>query len=1150
MPAQFGSLFSRRQNPGWVLAKKSLSYSLISLFMSKALTEPIERPELDGHLARQVEEWTLSHQAGTIPPDRLARLLAVLLDHIAQSEPLHFTTQFSLMAYICHKFKTPFATQQALHLFRKKMAQLEGSGTPVKEAIREARGLGYRALAGTIRDIFHVPLHPDFAFLLEQLPAIGMEARKNHGFEVLVELVVVGIRRAQWQLIGYRDDTPGQQVVVQGNVLDRNENFNALFSYLDQDPVPPVRVNLVDCEVDEHGTLFPKGIILEPDHLVDVTAIAECFTPQGEYPIIGVMKRFLPNVVSGSILAGHVANFFLDKLIQDPDLVFEDVSPFIFQLHPLGFALLSDQEVRDLAAKGKRHFLTLKQVIQTGLVNEKIHVEDCFLEPSFYSPEFGLQGRLDIFHLPEHTTEPPGIIELKSGRPFRPNAYGLNANHYIQTLLYDILVKDVRPRIQSLTYILYSSDTERPLRYAPVVRSKQMDALQVRNKMLIMESALAGLDGNDPQTWAPFHDWRATKQPGLLGFHQRDLNLFSETWDALDALEKAYFTSYTSFLTREYQLAKTGRMGSERWKGQASLWLDSPQEKADRFALLSHLRIIQDDSAADDPILHLQFTALTPALANFRVGDISVLYPHHAEGKTTQDQLWKCTLVELHPDSVSVRLRAPQVHKSRFQQDTLWHLESDFLDSSFHQLTRSLFAFAATDADKRALLLGRKVPAQAKHDSYTLSDSMTGEQKQVVSGLLNSRDYFLLWGPPGTGKTSVVLHHLVSWLMTNTSENILLLAYTNRAVDEICASVEAISPEYREKYLRIGSRFSTSPAYRDRLLSMHLPTCTSRQHVRELIDKHRLFIGTVSSIHGQTELFALKTFDRVIIDEASQLLEPMLIGLLTKFAHFTLIGDHKQLPAVVTQDVQDRKIENPALRELCLQDAGTSLFERLLVRVQTSGWTGVTGMLSRQGRMHRDLMAFPNTQFYDGKLDLISPLQELNLDDPEIDHPFHPVLTNQRVVFLPVEPEPDELLMKMNRREAEMLVNIVHYYQALYQESERPWTTETLGIITPFKAQIALIKQLFTEAGIPADACTIDTVERYQGGARDIILISFCVQRPQELALITSDAHGIDRKLNVALTRARERVITLGFPEALAGHKSYQGYMEAYGSTK
>ena len=1114
--------------------------------MSNTHLDSTDLLALDASLARQVESVILSHQPGSIPPDRLARLLGVLLDHIAQTEPLHFTTQFSLMAYICHKFRTPYATQQALHLFRKQMVVLERTTDPDQTALADAQSWGYRALAGTIRDVFDVPLQPDFIRLLERLPGAEVSTRKKLGFESLVEAVIVEIRTDQWQLIGYREDLPGQQVVVQGNVMERNENFNSLFAFLDHDPVPPTRVNLVDCEVDEQGTLYPKGIILEPDHLVDVTSIAECFTPQGEYPVIGVMKRFLPNTISGPILAGHMANFFLDRLIQTPGLSFDDVFPDVFHLHPMAFATLSDQEVRDLATKGKHHFETLKQFIQSGLAKEQMEPEDCYLEPSFYSPEFGLQGRLDIFHLPEDTTLAPGIVELKSGKPFRPNAYGLNANHYIQTLLYDILVRDVRPRVQSLTYILYSSDPERPLRYAPVVRSKQMDALQVRNHILMMELALASLDGNNPDSWRQLEAWRTSRQSGLIGFHQRDLNLFSQTWDGLDIVEKAYFTSFTGFLAREYKLAKTGRIGSDRWKGQASLWLDSPGEKADRFAILSHLRIIRDDSAAHDPVLQFTFTAQTPALANFRVGDIAVLYPHHPEGKTTGDQLWKCTLVEIHPDGVSVRLRAPQIHKSRFQDAQLWQLEADFLDSSFHQLTRSLFSFAAGDPEKRALLLGRRAPALPEKKNYTLSLAMTDEQREVVTDLLNSRDYFLLWGPPGTGKTSVVLHHLVHWLMTNTAENVLLLAYTNRAVDEICASVEAISSDYRDKYLRIGSRFSTSPEFRDRLLSMQLPACSNRSDVRKLIQGHRLFIGTVSSVLGQSELFSLKSFDRVVIDEASQLLEPMLVGLLMQFPHFTLIGDHKQLPAVVTQDYTERNIENPALQELSFFDAGISLFERLLSQVKASGWQGVTGLLSRQGRMHAELMAFPNAEFYEHRLDLISPLQQLVLDDPEIPHALHSRLVNRRVAFLPVNPEGEELMMKMNRREADMLVELIQYYQALYCAAGRPWTSETLGIITPFKAQIALIKQLFTEAGIPADACTIDTVERYQGGARDIILISFCVQRPQELALIISDGHGIDRKLNVALTRARERVISLGFPDALAGHKSYKAYMDQY----
>ncbi|MCF8238312.1 MAG: AAA family ATPase [Saprospiraceae bacterium] len=1114
--------------------------------MSISAHTPSEPQALDKHLARQVESWTLSHQVTTIPPDRLAKLLGVLLDHIAQTEPLHFTTQFSLMAYICHKFRTPFPTQQALHLFRKHMSQLDGMSEPDSQLIQDARSWGYRALAGTIRDIFEVPLESTFVDLLEQLPKATLLNRGHYGFEALVPLVVIEVRVEQWQLVGYREDEPGQPVIVQGNVLERNENFNPLWPYLSEHPSPMIRLNLVDCEVDEDGILYPRGFILEPDHLYDVTSVAECFTPTGQFPVIGVLKRFLPSDVTSPILAGHMANFFLDRLIQDPDLEFDTVFPQVFSLHPLGFALLSDQEVRELAQKGKHHFATLQSFVRSGLKSEGINAEDCYLEPSFYSPEFGLQGRLDIFHLPPDEKQAPGIIELKSGSPFRPNAYGLNANHYIQTLLYDILVKELRPKTQALTYILYSKDSEKPLRYAPVVRSKQMDALQVRNEILMMDNELACLQGHDPATWKIFADWNAKTLSGLFGFHQRDLNLFATTWEGLSRLEKAYMATFTGFLAREYKLAKSGRAGSDRWKGQAALWLDTRGEKADRFAILSYLRITRDQSAEQDPVLHLSFTEHTPKLANFRIGDIVILYPHLPDGSSTRDQLWKCTIVDLFPNGVAVRLRAPQVHKSRFQDSGLWHLEPDFLDSSFHQLTKSLFAFAKAPEPKRSIILGREAPRKSDTRTYELSEQMTPEQRDVVRDLLNSKDYFLLWGPPGTGKTSVVLHHLVSWLMENTQEQILLLAYTNRAVDEICASVEAISENTREHYLRIGSRFSTSPEYRDRLLATQMSACTSRAEIRSLIQKHRLFIGTVSSMQGKSELFALKKFDRVIIDEASQLLEPMLCGLLPRFQHFTLIGDHRQLPAVVTQDHQDRVISLQHLKDFGFQDAGTSLFERLLTRVTGAGWTRVAGMLSRQGRMHRELMAFPNEMFYDGKLECIGSFQDRPLTDPALDHPLHPILSSCRVAFFPVEPDPDERLLKMNRPEAALLVRLYEYYKALYQAEGRTWDQDTLGIITPFKAQIALIKQLFNEAGIDSDECTIDTVERYQGGAREIILVSFCVQRPQELDMITSDENGIDRKLNVALTRARERIITLGMPEALEAHPVYKAYVERY----
>lgn len=96
-------------------------------------------------------------------------------------------------------------------------------------------------------------------------------------------------------------------------------------------------------------------------------------------------------------------------------------------------------------------------------------------------------------------------------------------------------------------------------------------------------------------------------------------------------------------------------------------------------------------------------------------------------------------------------------------------------------------------------------------------------------------------------------------------------------------------------------------------------------------------VATVASIIGKPELFALKSFQRVVIDEASQILEPMLVGLLPRFKHFLLIGDHKQLPAVVA-GYEISKVYEPACTDIGLYDLRNSFFERLYKRAQTQGW--------------------------------------------------------------------------------------------------------------------------------------------------------------------------------------------------------------------
>lgn len=109
-----------------------------------------------------------------------------------------------------------------------------------------------------------------------------------------------------------------------------------------------------------------------------------------------------------------------------------------------------------------------------------------------------------------------------------------------------------------------------------------------------------------------------------------------------------------------------------------------------------------------------------------------------------------------------------------------------------------------------------------------------------------SRDYFLLIDPPGTGKTKYMLAELVRYLLLHSEENILLLAYTNRAVDEIC---DAISSFAGESYLRIGSRSVSAGSSHSQSFYVHTKNASNRKEIMQIVEKHRIFVSNDSIYH-------------------------------------------------------------------------------------------------------------------------------------------------------------------------------------------------------------------------------------------------------------------------------------------------------------
>ncbi|MCD8295571.1 MAG: DNA2/NAM7 family helicase [Clostridia bacterium] len=508
-------------------------------------------------------------------------------------------------------------------------------------------------------------------------------------------------------------------------------------------------------------------------------------------------------------------------------------------------------------------------------------------------------------------------------------------------------------------------------------------------------------------------------------------------------------------------------------------------------------------------------------VSNFRVGDIVMLYPYDVDSvpDVRKTMVFRGTIAEIGERQLRIRLRNEQTDSFVFTRDKarLWAVEHDFMEASFTSLYSGLQAFLSAPQERRDLLMLRRCP-ETDPSRRLLGDY--GDFNELVLREKQAKDLFLIIGPPGTGKTSFGLLYTLKEELLETDTSILLMAYTNRAVDEICGKLCG-----ETDFIRLGSPVSCPEEYRDHLLEERMAEAGTLSGLRRIIGQTRVFVGTVSSLSSCGPLFQAKHFSLAIVDEASQILEPYLVGLmaarhgmLPAIGKFVLIGDHKQLPAVVRQRPAQSAVHEPQLHAIGLRDCRLSLFERLLSRYR--GAPAVTYLLTRQGRMHREVAAFPAMSFYGGLLREVPLARQLSPSDV-------PRLRFIDVTCTDAAPSP-----KANRAEAEV---IARELLAIYRREGSSFSAErTVGVIVPYRNQIATIRAAVAKLNVPALlGVTIDTVERYQGSQRKHIVYGFTVREQGQLRFLTDtafeeDGQLIDRKLNVAVTRAEDYLVMVG----------------------
>lgn len=917
-------------------------------------------------------------------------------------------------------------------------------------------------------------------------------------------------------------------------------------------------LNLLDVRVDEENHYIPNLIVIHPDYLIDISSLAACFREYGHHPLNYFMNKIKPRANTAPILMGNLASQFLDDYIneqpQEPVSYPRTIKKF-FAASALDFCTCSLPA--DFHAQAQAQMMNIRSFVHDVLPHNirNFNKKNTLLEASFICEKLGLQGRVDMMQKDFQV-----LIEQKAGK--RDEYHRRHKeDHFIQMMLYQgVLMYNFGQETANMqTFLLYSKYAD-GLLIEHFAENLFRESIKLRNYIVHNEMQLGdGAIGeivdslstdllNELQIGGKL--WNDYQEPQL----QTAIN----TLKRCTPLERAYFNRFFTFVSKEQILSKTGG-SNDASHGFAGNWHIPLHEKLEAGNILTGLTIQEKQSSGpgkgyDLIELHIP-TQDEDFLPNFRTGDMVILYAYKEEPDMRKQILMKGNILELQPDRMTLVLRNGQQNKDIIGgKEEVFAVEHDFSDTSANNGFRGLYAFLSAQADRKELLLGVRPPAQLEdvklNGDYGRFNELILKEKQA-------KDYFLLVGPPGTGKTSCALRFMVEEALSEPDTSILLLSYTNRAVDEICAMLTDSGIADRTPFIRIGNELSCDKRFVSYLLKYSLDDCPKLTDIQQKMARTRIFVGTTTAINNRLNLFTLKHFQLAIIDEASQILEPDLIGILSArhqqhnaIDKFVLVGDYKQLPAIAQQSAEEAAVTDLLLRNIGLEDCRNSLFERLY----KSSPDTCRSILHKQGRMHPAIAEFPNQTFY-----YREQLESVPLPHQLEETPYEAGLTPQdaidqlllerRMVFIPAE-APDHLTCsdKTNPNEARIVATLLGHIYRLTESRFDP--NRTVGVIVPYRNQIAMIRKEIARLQLPAlQNISIDTVERYQGSQRDIIIYSFTIQNFSQLNFLTANTFQegnflIDRKLNVALTRARKQLLLTGNPHILGANITFYKLME------
>lgn len=423
-------------------------------------------------------------------------------------------------------------------------------------------------------------------------------------------------------------------------------------------------------------------------------------------------------------------------------------------------------------------------------------------------------------------------------------------------------------------------------------------------------------------------------------------------------------------------------------------------------------------------------------------------------------------------------------------------------------------------------------------------------QEVAVNNMLCSRDVMIVHGPPGTGKTTTLVEAIAETL--NREPQVLVCAQSNMAVDWICQKLV----ERGVRVLRIGNptrvndqmlgycyerQYEAHPDYpelwsirkairqlqgerRKHSMSSSVQSRINRLRHRaeelevkinvELFDNARVVASTL--VGSNSSLLTGRRFGTLFVDEAGQALEAATWIAVRKADRVVLAGDHLQLPPTIKCYDAERA------------GLGVTMMEMVVRR-----WQQAVTLLTTQYRMNREIMQFSSDWFYGGSLKAADEVKVRGILD--FDTPMEWIDTSQMDFDEQVQ---GAGCSKVNVKEADFFVARLEEYVSRIGLERILDERIDFGLISPYKAQVRYMRQIVKRSAVLRqlrDVLTVDTIDGFQGQERDVVFISLVRSNDDGSIGFLSDL----RRMNVAITRARMKVVVIGNAETLCHHKFY-----------